>query len=75
MLITYDTDTQSANCRGNPPCQVTKRHLNNSQTVKNENEMRSGITHLFLVGLLRFFQALDKKTTAQPAQFSSFLTV
>ena len=29
-LIYYDTDTHSANCRGNPLCQATKRHLNNS---------------------------------------------
>ena len=29
-LIYYDTNTQSAKVRGNPICQVTKRHLNNS---------------------------------------------
>ena len=27
-LICYDTNTQSANLRGNPLCQSTKRHLN-----------------------------------------------
>ena len=29
-LIYYDIDTQSAHFRGNPLCQATKRHLNNS---------------------------------------------
>ena len=29
-LIYYDTDTKSAIFRGNPLCQATKRHLNNS---------------------------------------------
>ena len=29
-LICYDTDKQFANFRGNPLCQATKRHLNNS---------------------------------------------
>ena len=28
-LVYYVTDTQSANFRGNPLCQATKRHLNN----------------------------------------------
>ena len=37
MLIYYDTDTQSANYGGNPLCQATKRHLNNSWMVKNNN--------------------------------------
>ena len=50
MLIYLCTDLQSANFRGNPFCQATKRHLNNSSTLKTmENKMRSEIT--FLLGL------------------------
>ena len=37
-LIYYDTDTQYANFRGNPLRQATKRHLNNSKTVKNDEK-------------------------------------
>ena len=33
MLIYYDID--KTNFRGNPICQATKQHLNNSQMVKN----------------------------------------
>ena len=54
-LICYDTDIQSANFRGNPLRQTTKRHLNNSKRLKTmKNEMRkeisfSGLSCCFLV--------------------------
>ena len=37
-FIYYDIDTQSAHFRGNPLRQATKRHLNNSSTVKNDEK-------------------------------------
>ena len=38
-------DLQPANFRGIPLCQATKRHLNNSSTLKTmKNKMRSEIT-------------------------------
>ena len=37
-LIYYDTDSQSANFRGNPLRQATKRHLNNRSMVKNDEK-------------------------------------
>ena len=37
-LIYFDTDTQYANFWGNPLCQATKRHLNNSERVKNNEK-------------------------------------
>ena len=38
LLIYYDTNTQSANFQGNPLWQAAKRHLNSSQTVKNNEK-------------------------------------
>ena len=43
-LIYYDTDTQSANVRGNPLCQATKRHL----TVKRLKTMKNEMLNLSL---------------------------
>ena len=37
-LIFYDIDTQSANFQSNPLRQATKRHLNKSYTVKNDEK-------------------------------------
>ena len=37
-LTDFDTDTQYATFRENPLCQATKRHLNNRQTVKNDEK-------------------------------------
>ena len=37
-LIYYDIDTHYANFEGNPLLQATKRHLNNSETVKNNEK-------------------------------------
>ena len=39
-LIYFNTDTQYANFRGNPFCQTTKRHLNNRETVKNDEKLK-----------------------------------
>ena len=39
-LIYYNRDTQSANVRGNPLRQATKRYLNNSETVKKRRKKR-----------------------------------
>ena len=35
----YDVDTQSANFRSNPLRQATKRYVNNSYTVKNDEKL------------------------------------
>ena len=32
----YYDETQHTNCKGKPPFQTTKQHLNNSQAVKDE---------------------------------------
>ena len=51
------TKKQSTIFQDNPLCQATKRHLNNSWTVKNDENF---ITYLFLVGLCCFpVQCLD----------------
>ena len=38
LINHYDADTQSAKFRGNHLCQATKRHFNNSETVKNDEK-------------------------------------
>ena len=40
-LIYYDTDTQSANFRGNPLCQATKRHLTVKRLKTMKNDKRN----------------------------------
>ena len=46
-LIYQDTSTRSANFRGNPLCQATKRHLTVKWLKTMKNEKRSEITSLF----------------------------
>ena len=46
-LIYYDTDTESANFRGNSLCQATKWHLNNSLMVKNNEKLDEKGNNLF----------------------------
>jgi len=38
MLIYLDMDTEYAQFWGNPFCQATKQHLNNRETVKNDEK-------------------------------------
>ena len=58
-LIYYDTDTQYANFRGNALRQATKRHLNNSETVKNDEKINEKETYPFFFWLIccRLFSA------------------
>ena len=84
------TQTQSAHFRGNPLCQATKRHLNNSQTVKNDEKLAEMRNNFSFVELL--FSCLVLGTTNNnnkeeeeeeeeetlfrfSSHFSSFLTV
>ena len=47
----------------NPVCQATKIHPTVKRLKTMKNEMRSELTYLFSIA--KFFQALDRKTTAQ----------
>ena len=64
------TQTTYANFQGNPLLQATKRHLNDSETVKNkENDMRGEVAYLFVVVV---FSACRKIHLSY--HFSLFLT-
>ena len=83
------TQTQSAHFRGNPLFQATKRHLNNSQTVKKDEklaEMRnkfSFVELLFSCPVLGITNNKEEEEEEEEEEtlirfsshFSSFLTV
>ena len=50
FIIYHDRDTQSANLWGNPLCQTTEWHLNNSWMVKKGWKMRQEGTYLLPKG-------------------------
>ena len=60
MCIYYDTYTQYAHFRGNPLRQATKRHLNNSYTVKNDEKLERNIS-FFPSDLLSLVQCWEEK--------------
>ena len=57
-LIYLNTDTQYTHFRGNPLYQATKRHLNNRQTVKNDEKLMKK-TYLVLVEFLQLVRCLE----------------
>ena len=58
-LIYFNTDTQYANFARKSLYQATKRHLNNRQTVKNDDRSQKN-TYLVLVELLQLVRCLDE---------------
>ena len=61
MLIYYDANTRSANFQGNPLCQATKWHLNNSLVVKNNEKAEKWNNLSFWVELCCFLvQCLEE---------------